>query len=275
VRILFAIILLSFGLLAQSTPEQRAAWNQPVKPFRIIGNIYYVGAADVSSFLIKTPDGAILLDGGLPETAPFIERNIADLGFSIKDVKFLLNSHAHFDHAGGLAELKKTSGASMVASAADATVLNSGAGQFGSFPAVHVDRVIKDGDTVRLAGATLTAHLTPGHTKGCTTWTMPVTDSGKTYQVVFYCSTSVVDKLVNNSDYPTIVSDYMRSFAELRKMPCDVFLGPHAGFFNLDAKRKLLEAGKLDAFVDPTEMQKYVEASEKEFRQELDAQIHQ
>ena len=104
---------------------------------------------------------------------------------------------------------------------------------------------------------------------------MPVSEGGKTYQVVFYCSTSVVDKLVNNSDYPGIVSDYMRSFAELRKMPCDVFLGPHAQFFNLDAKRKQLEAGKLDAFVDPTEMQKYVEQSEQSFRKELDQQIHQ
>ena len=273
-RILLAFALCSVGF-AQSSPEQRAAWNQPVKPFRIIGNIYYVGAANVSSFFIKTPDGAILLDGGLPETAPLIAKNIAALGFSISDVKFLLNSHAHFDHCGGLAELKKLSGARMIASAADAAVLNSGAGQFGSFPAVHVDRVIKDSDTVRLAAATLTAHLTPGHTKGCTTWTMPVTDAGKTYQVVFYCSTSVVDKLVNNSDYPTIVSDYMRSFAELRKMPCDVFLAPHAGLFNLDAKRKQLDAGKLDAFVDPTEMQKYVEGSEKDFRAELDAQVRQ
>jgi metallo-beta-lactamase class B len=276
VRILLVIALvlalcpLGFG---QSNASQRAAWNQPVKPFRIIGDIYYVGAANVSSFYIKTSDGAILLDGGLPETAPVIEKSIADLGFSIQDVKYLLNSHAHFDHCGGLAELKKKSGAQMIASERDRPVLVSAKGGFDSFPAVQVDRVIGDKQTVQLGGITLTAHLTPGHTKGCTTWTMPVSEGGKMYQVVFYCSTSVVDKLVNNSDYPAIVSDYMRSFAELKKMPCDVFLGPHAGFFHLEEKRKQLEAGKLDAFVDPTEMRRYVDESEKAFRKQLGEQL--
>jgi metallo-beta-lactamase class B len=222
----------------------------------------------VSSFLIRTPEGAIVLDGGLPETEPLIEKSIAELGFSIKDVKILLNSHAHYDHCGGLAELKKLSGATMIASQQDRPALVAGQGA-GPFPAVKVDRVIEDQQTVQLGGVTLTAHITPGHTKGCTTWTMPVSDAGKTYQVVFYCSTTVVDKLLNNSAYPNIVSDYERSFAALRKIPCDVFLAPHAGIFNLDAKRKLLDAGKLDAFVDPTEMQKYVEESEQDFRQQL------
>jgi metallo-beta-lactamase class B len=254
---------------AQSNAAQRTAWNQPVKPFRIIGNIYYVGAANVSSFFIRTPQGAILLDAALPETAPLIEKSIAELGFSIKDVKILLNSHAHYDHCGGLAELKALSGAQMIASERDAVVLSSGKGGAGPFPAVRVDRMIADQQTVQLGDVTLTAHLTPGHTKGCTTWTMPVTDRGKTYRVVFYCSTSVVDKLVNNSAYPDIVADYERSFAELKKMPCDVFLGPHAGFFNLDAKHKQLDAGKLDAFVDPSEMQKFVAESERDFREQL------
>jgi metallo-beta-lactamase class B len=273
-RIALVLWALSSIGFAQNNAEQRAAWNQPVKPFRIIGDahggdIYYVGAANVSSFFIRTPQGAILLDGGLPETAPLIETSIAELGFSIKDVKYLLNSHAHYDHCGGLAELKKRSGARMIASERDRTVLVSGKGGAGPFPAVSVDRVIGDKQTVQLGGVTLTAHITPGHTKGCTTWTMPVSDGGKTYRVVFYCSTSVVDKLVNNSGYPDIVSDYERSFAELKKMPCDVFLGPHAEFFRLDEKRRQLDAGKLDAFVDPTEMQKFVNESEREFRQRL------
>jgi metallo-beta-lactamase class B len=272
VRILLAFALCSIGF-AQNSSNQRAEWNRPVKPFRVIGDIYYVGAANVSSFYIQTPQGAILLDGGLPETAPLIEKSIAELGFSIKDVKFLLNSHAHFDHCGGLAELKKQSGAQMIASERDRPVLVSGQGGAGPFPAVGVDRVIADKQTVQLGGVTLTAHITPGHTKGCTTWTMPVSDGGKTYQVVFYCSTTVVDKLVNNSDYPAILSDYMHSFAELRKMPCDVFLAPHAGFFKLEEKRKQLDAGKLDAFVDPTEMQRYVEESERSFKKQLAEQL--
>ncbi len=272
-RILAAIALLTITLLAQTEAERRAAWNQPVEPFRIIGNIYYVGA-HVSSFFIKTPDGAILLDGGLSETAPLIEKNIAALGFSIKDVKYLLNSHAHYDHCGGLADLKKHSGAQMIASKLDAAVLNTGNGQFAAFLAVHVDRVIGDNQTVKLGGVTLTAHLTPGHTKGCTTWTMPVMESGKTYQVVFYCSTSVVDKLVNNPAYPNIVSDYEHCFAELRKMPAYVFLAPHAQFFDLDEKRKQLEAGKRDAFIDPAAMSKFVDESERDFRAELAKESH-
>ena len=262
------VFLLCLGGFAQAGFAQRATWNQPVKPFKIVGNVYYVGA-HVSSFYIKTPAGAILLDGGLPETAPLIEKSVGELGFSMKDVKILLSTHAHYDHCGGLAELKKKSGARMIASERDAPILNSGNGQFGAFPPVHVDQVIQDGGTVQLGGVTLTAHITPGHTPGCTTWTMPVSEGGKTYHVVFYCSTSVVDKLVKNTAYPNIVADYERTFAELRKMPCDVFLGPHAEFFNLDQKRKQLEAGNANAFVDPTEMKRFVEASEQAFRRQL------
>lgn len=269
-RIVILLVLSSIAL-AQNKSDQRAAWNAPVKPFKIIGNVYYVGA-HVSSFYIQTPAGAILLDGGLPETAPLIEKNIAKLGLSIKNVKFLLNSHAHYDHSGGLAELKKLSGARMVASAGDAPVLASGQGQFMPFPPVHVDRVVQDGDAVKLGGVTLTAHITPGHTKGCTTWTMPVTDAGKTYQVVFYCSTSVVDKLVNNAAYPGIVADYEHSFAILKKMPCDIFLAPHAQFFRLDEKRAELAAGKQDAFVDSTEMRRFVDESEQGFHKQLAAE---
>jgi metallo-beta-lactamase class B len=269
----FLFLALSSIAFAQNNSDQRAAWNQPVKPFKIVGNVYYVGA-HVSSFYIKTPAGAILLDGGLPETAPLIERSIAELGFSIKDVKFLLNSHAHYDHCGGLAQLKKRSGARMVASERDAPILDSGQGQFGAFPAIHVDRVIKDGDTVQLGGVTLTAHITPGHTKGCTTWTMPVTGSGKSYQVVFSCSTSVVDKLVNNAVYPGIAADYERSFAVLKKMPCDVFLAPHAEFFHLNEKRQQMDAGNPEAFVNRYEMLKYVDLSEQAFRKQLAAESH-
>ncbi|HEX5228985.1 MAG TPA: subclass B3 metallo-beta-lactamase [Bryobacteraceae bacterium] len=267
----FPLLLLAPLAFAQSNSDQRTAWNAPVKPFKIIGNIYYVGA-HVSSFYIQTPAGAILLDGGLPETAPLIEKNVSALGFSIKDVKVLLNSHAHYDHSGGLAELKRLSGARLVASAGDAPVLSSGKGQFAPFPPVPVDRIVKDGDTVKLGGATLTAHITPGHTKGCTTWTMPVTDAGKTYQVVFYCSTSVVDKLVNNAAYPGIVADYEHSFAVLKKMPCDVFLAPHVEFFHLDEKLKQWDAGKKDAFIDSTEMQRFVDQSEQGFRKQLAAE---
>jgi metallo-beta-lactamase class B len=211
-------MLAGVSLMAQRDSGERAAWNEPVKPFRVIGNVYYVGVSGVSSFLITTPQGHILLDGGFPETAPLIEKNIATLGFRIQDVKVLLNSDAHYDHCGGLAELKRLSRAQMVASRADAEVLESGGRisfegwRNSGFPTVKVDRVIADGETVKLGDVTLTAVLTPGHTKGCTTWTMPVAESGKTYHVVFYGSTSVPGyQLVNNPKYPQIVSDYERS----------------------------------------------------------------
>ncbi len=272
------ILIFAVAVYGQGSPRVRAEWNQPVEPFRIIGNIYYVGVSEVASYLITTPQGHILLDGGFAETAPIIEKNIATLGFRLHDVKYLLNSHAHYDHCGGLAELKRISGARMVASRADAEVLESGRQRNYSiadslFPAVKVDRLIDDGEKVQLGGVTLTAMLTPGHTNGCTTWTMAVEDGGKTYHVVFYCSTSVPGyPLVGNTRYPQIVSDYERSFARLRQLPCDVFLGPHGSFFHLMEKRAQLAKGGSNPFIDPSELRRYVNQSEAEFQKELKAQ---
>lgn len=246
--------------------SRREAWNQPFAPFRVIGNIHYVGAG-VSSFLITTPDGAILLDGGLPETAPLISESIAELGFRVSDIELLLNSHAHFDHAGGLAALKKASHAQLVASAGDAPLLRAGNPDQ---PAVTVDRVVNDGDTVELGGTVLTAHVTPGHTPGCTTWTTTVIDAGKPYRVVFFCSTSVVDRLVGNRHYPGIVADYERSFTALRAIPADVFLGPHPEFFQMAAKRERMKAGGPNPFIDPGEFRRYIDQSERKFRQVLE-----
>jgi metallo-beta-lactamase class B len=270
-----AFLLLAAATLAsfaQKDNATRSAWNQPVAPFHIIGNIYYVGAAGVASYLITTPSGHILLDGALPETAPQIEKNIAALGFKLTDVKFLLNSHAHYDHSGGLAELKKASGAQMIASRADGAILQRG-GPPGrptwAFPPVKVDRFVNDGDTVELGGTRLTALLTPGHTPGCTTWTMPVMNEGKRLNVVFFCSTSVVEPLSNNKDYPGIVADYRRTFDRLKMLPCDVFLGPHPGFFNMDQKRARMKPGAPNPFIDPAEFHNYVLQSEQAFEVEL------
>jgi metallo-beta-lactamase class B len=251
--------------------SRREAWNQPFAPFRVIGNIHYVGAG-VSSFLITTPEGAILIDGGLPETAPLISKSIAELGFRLSDVKFLLNSHAHFDHAGGLAALKKASRAQLVASRGDAPTLRAGNADQ---PAVAVDRVIDDGDTVELGGTVLTAHVTPGHTPGCTTWTATVSDAGKAHRVVFFCSTTVIDRLVGNSHYPSIVTDYERSFSALRALPADVFLAPHPEFFELAAKRERMKSGGPNPFIDPGEFRRHIDQSEKKFRQVLEREQHE
>lgn len=272
VALVILISVLTVAPMAQQTTDQRAAWNRPFQPFHLIGNIYYVGATGVSAFLVVTGAGSVLLDGGLPETAPQIARNLTELGFRLGDVKYLLNSHAHFDHAGGLAELKQLSGAKMVASSGDAPALREGGP---AMPAVGVDRIVADGEALRLGDTTLMAHVTPGHTQGCTTWTMTAMEKDRAYRVVFYCSTSVVDRLVGNLQYPRIATDYEHSFKKLRTLSSDVFLAPHPIFFDLENKRKKLKAGGPNPFVDPTELPRFVENSERQFRADLEKQLAQ
>jgi metallo-beta-lactamase class B len=271
------LVLSARGAQPQADAAARAS-NQPVEPYRILGNLYSVGASDVTSFLITTPQGDILLDGGFVETAPRIEANVKKLGFRIEDVKLLLNSHAHYDHAGGLAELKRASGAHLAASAADARLLAQGGkgdflfGDKLTFPPVAVDRILKDGDTVTLGGTTLTAHLTPGHTMGNTTWTLKVKEGGRTYDVVFAGSASInpgVD-LARSPKYPDIAADYARTFKVLKALPCDVFLGPHASFYDGLAKAKALREGaKQNPFVDPQGYRDYIARMEKRYLEQL------
>ena len=195
---LAAFLLATRSLLAQADETSRR-WNKSVAPFRIAGNLYYVGAIEITSYLITTPEGHFLLDGGFVETAPQIEHNIAQLGFKLTDVKFLLNSHAHYDHAGGLAELKKVTGAKFLPSEGDAPLLRSGGHgdfRFGdtlTFPPIAPDQIIHDGEAIRLGNQMVVAHLTPGHTKGCTTWTTKIRDGDKVYDVVFVGSQSALD----------------------------------------------------------------------------------
>jgi metallo-beta-lactamase class B len=280
------VILLLFPLALTAAPKPQAnanmrALNRPVAPFRIIGNIYYVGASDITSFLIVSREGDILIDGGLVETAPQIEANIQKLGFRLSDVKILLNSHAHYDHAGGLSELERATGAQFYASVGDAPVLQSGGrsdfffGDSLTFPPVKVDRLLRDGDVVKLGGTTLTAHLTPGHTKGCTTWTTTAEENGTAHPVVFVCSTTVLSgvRLVNNPAYPNIASDFEHTFQTLKSLPCDVFLASHGSFFNLTDKRAALRREpKSNPFVDPAGYRAYVVRSEAAFREELHRQ---
>lgn len=273
-------LLAAGGLSAQSRPEWRE-WNRPVEPFRIFGPLYYVGAADIAAYAIATPEGLILLDGGFPETAPLIEKNLATLGFSIGDVRILLNSHAHFDHAGGLAELAAKSGATVVASELDAPQLEAGGkgdfawGDDATFPPVHVGRRVKDRETVTLGGVTLTAQITAGHTRGCTTWTASFEAAGVRRDAVFVCSVSVPDvaayRLLDNPRYPGIASDYEASFRRLRELPCDLFLAAHGAFFDLagKTKRRAMGMGMRDPFVDPEGYRAYVDRAEAAFREAL------
>jgi metallo-beta-lactamase class B len=270
------ILLAAIGLAASPFSAQREAWNKPGEPFRVIGDVYYVGPAGVSSWLITTPKGHILIDGALPESVPQIEAHIAALGFKLKDIKILLNTHAHFDHSGGLAQLKRDTGAILIASAGDRVSLETGT-YLGSetvaalsAPPVKVDRIIADGGAVSLGGVTLTAHLTPGHTRGCTTYTLPVTEAGVRHEAVFFCSATVAaNRLAPKEQYPGIVADYRATFVKARSIKSDVFLAPHAEMFGLWEKRARQKAGGPNPFVDPAGFQTFVGELSVAFEREL------
>ena len=253
-------------------------WNEPFAPFNVIGNIYYVGTEEIGAFLITSPSGHILLDGVLAQTVPQIIANIQALGFDVGDVKYLLNSHAHIDHAAGLAGLQRASGAEMIASAADREILEAGAISYGptagvQFPPIRVDRIVADGDQVALGGVVMTAHLTPGHTPGCTSWSMPVTGAdGAPHTAFFHCSATVAGQSLSPEAYPGIVADFRSTFARVRGLQADVFLGNHAGFFDLEAKRERQIAGDANAFVDPPALQAFNSELEEAFEAALTRQ---
>jgi metallo-beta-lactamase class B len=262
---------------ARQLPKFFADMNVPVAPFRISDNIYYVGASDVTSFLIVTDAGLIVTDGGFAETAPQILANIKTLGFDPKNVKILLNSHAHFDHDGGLAALKQATGARFLASRGDAPVLESGGkSDFSNIGPQHriapikPDGYLTDGEKLTLGNATLTIHLTPGHTRGCTSWSMTTHIAGKPEQVLFICSLSILPEysLVKQPSYPGIANDYAHSIALLRSLPCDIMLGAHGSFFHLKEKRAAL-AGNPAAFVDPAGCKAYLDGAEAAYKAEL------
>jgi len=250
------------------------SWNQPFKPLRIVGNVYYVGASGVSSYLITSPEGHVLIDTGFEQTVPIIRENVKTLAFRMDDIKFILASLAHLDHTGGHALTKELTGARIVMSEADAALLASGGkddfmDEVTVYRPARADRVVRDRERVTLGNIVLTAHLTPGHTKGCTTWTIVVDDGGQRHNVVFFGSTSVLAKLVNNSKYPEIARDYAATFRKLKALPCDVFLAPHASFFGLEEKAREVGTGK-NPFVDAKAFEKFVVTAEQNFLKQLE-----
>ena len=276
---IFRSLLLTFvfacGLVAQDNPD----WTTPHAPYRVMGNVYYVGSKDLASYLITTPQGDILINSSLESSVPLIKKSVEQLGFRFSDVKILLISHAHFDHCAGSALVKKLTGAKYMVMAADVPVVESGGKkdfQYGSspsdlYPPAKIDRVLHDGDEVRLGNVVLVAHLTPGHTKGCTTWTMKVKDGGKTYDVVIIGSPNVNPgyKLVRNTVYPGIAQDYELTFRTLKALHCDVFLGAHGSYFGMEAKVARMKDGGANPFVDPAGYAAYVAEREQAFREEL------
>jgi metallo-beta-lactamase class B len=258
--------------------------QKPAEPFRIAGNLYYVGANDVTSFLITGPEGHVLIDGGYPGTAPMIMASIARLGFKITDVKVLLNSHSHFDHAGGLAALQKASGAELWVSEGDADVVEAGGSgdpaagifrfitYFVRYPAPHVDHRFKDGAKIRVGTTELTAHVTAGHTRGCTSWSFPVRDGDRELLVVHICSLTLMNaSLVEPETYPGIRADWERSFQTLRSLPADIWVTSHAREFGRWRKfqERAKAANPVDPFIDRAGYLDYINRAEERFRQEL------
>lgn len=274
------LLTLAFAgcLFAQGAPD----WTQPFPPFRVVGDIYYVGSRGLASYLIATPKGHILINSSLQSSVPLIRASVEKLGFRFSDIKILLISHAHWDHCAGSALIKKLTGAKYMVMDADVPVVEAGGKgdfQYGHsatsfYTPTKVDRVLYDGDQVKLGDAVLTAHLTPGHTKGCTTWTMKAREGSKTYNVVIVGSPNVNPgyRLVNNTLYPQIAHDYARTFSVLKSLPCDVFLGAHGNYYGMEAKFARMKAGGPNPFIDPQGYQNYVTERERAFRMELEKQ---
>jgi metallo-beta-lactamase class B len=266
----------------EAVQETLQNWTLPFEPRKIIGNVYYVGSNLISAFLIVTPAGNILLDIGPIEMLPQVTANIEKLGFKPDEVKLLLNSHAHFDHCGGFAEFRRRTGAEVVASKLDGELMARGGkadffwGDELAYEPVKPDRLIADGERVELGGASLTAHLTQGHTKGCTSWSMRANEDGKDYDVLFLCGlTASLYKLTNNDKYPNIVDDESNTLQKLRGMHADVMLASHGFYFDLADKAARQKPGAPNPFVDPGELGRHVIEMEKDLEQVLQAQEKQ
>jgi metallo-beta-lactamase class B len=276
------VVAAAVGVARGLTPSAQTTLQEYLVPFpahHVMGNVYFVGSKSLGIYLITTPQGHILLNAGLADSVPGIQASVAKLGFRFSDIKILLISHAHFDHDAGAARIKELSGAKYMVMDADVPVVESGGKEdffYGKtpdllYPSAKVDRVVHDGDTVKLGDMVLTAHLTPGHTKGCTTWTFKVQDGGKSYDAVIVGSPNVNPgyKLVDNAAYPQIASDYERGFRVLRSLHCDVFLGAHGAYYGMEGKYARMKEGAANPFIDPDGYKDYIKEREEAFRAEL------
>jgi metallo-beta-lactamase class B len=266
-----ALVFVAYSPVRMAAQDPHAPFNEPFPPFKVMDNIYFVGTEDLGSFLITTPAGHILINSDFENTVPQIRAGVEKLGFKFTDIKILLGSHAHGDHMEGDALVKELTGAQVVVMEQDVPALSRMTPQGKPHP---MDRVIHDGEEVKLGGVTLVAHLTPGHTKGCTTWTLKAQENGKTYNVVILGSIGVNPGyiLVNNKDYPQIADDYVRGFKVLRALPCDVFLASHSRFYGMPEKYAKLKEGGPNPFIDPAGYHAHLDLQEKNFKETLAAQ---
>jgi metallo-beta-lactamase class B len=267
---MLTILALVLALLPQSSAQFRE-WNQPVEPYRVAGPLCYVGTANITVLLVTTPEGHVLIDGGLEESAPIVVENVRKLGFRIEDVRILLSTHAHLDHAGGLARLKALSGARLYAGERDVDLLASGGrGDFAfgntlPFPPVKADRAVRDNEEIALGALRIRAIATPGHTKGCTSWAFAVPDGPAVRQVLMIGGTTAPGyRLVANPAYPAIAADFERTFTRLRTLKADIVFEGHGSAFDLEARRLGTRP-----FVDPGALAEAVNRGEAAFRKQL------
>lgn len=281
---LFCFALLTC-LSCAARADEHPDWTTPVKPFQIADHLYYVGSRDLAVFLVTTPQGNILVNANLPSSPPLIRTSVEDLGFRWADTKILLNGQAHFDHMGGTAEIMRETHAKNFVMDGDASVSETGGrtdfafGPKQQFAPAHVDHVLHDGEQVTLGGVTLVAHKTPGHTRGCTTWTMhvhlPGEPAGKMRDVVIVGGITVlsdyrlVDKPGKPASYPGIANDFAQTFRSLRALPCDIFLGAHGSYFDMLEKLKEEPQRGTQVWIDPAGYKKKMDEGEAEFRQVL------
>ena len=277
------LVLLCTSVLAHA--DTNPSWTAPIAPFRIADNLYYVGSKDLSSYLVVTPQGDILINANLASSPPQIRASVEKLGYRWTDIKILLNGQAHFDHVGGAAEVIRETHAKNMVMDGDVSVIETGARtdflapspNILSYPPVHVDRILHDQDTVTLGGVTLTAHKTAGHTRGCTTWTMrahiPGEAAGTLRNIVivggvsFWSEYHFVATPNHPVSYPGIAQDFQHTFATLRALPCDVFLGAHGGYFEMLAKLERYPKDGPRVFIDPSGYQRFVADAQKTFEQ--------
>lgn len=283
-----AIALAVTAPAAAQSPASRSAecpscaeWNAPQHPFRVFANTYWVGTHGLGTILVTSPQGHVLIDGGLPESAPLILANIQALGFSVKDVKVILNSHAHFDHAGGIAELQRASGAMVMASPWSAGVLERGTSgpgdpQYGvllSYAPVHDVHIVADGDTVRVGSLALVAHFTGGHTPGGTSWSWRSCDGTRCRDIVYADSQTPVSAddflFTHNTTYPNAIADFEHGFAALEQAPCDILLTPHPDASGLWERVAARDAGDADALVRPGACRAFVASARDRLAQRV------
>ncbi len=261
----------ALAVLPFATFAQPGGWNDPFPPHRVMDNVYYVGTTMLSSYLITTPEGHILMNSNYEASWPVIKAGIEELGFDIKDIKILISGHAHPDHIEGDALVKEMTGAEVVVGRLEVPAVQ--AFKHPAAKVLPIDRIVDDGDTVTLGGTTLTAHVLPGHTKGCLAWSMDLEEMGKTYHALVECSLNGgFLQYIDNKEYPEIVDDMRSSYKKARELPVEVFLSSHTIFYGLDAKyAKLMErkAGDPNPFVDPEGYQAHVDEFEKVFEDTL------